>query len=72
MMSRIDLNNASHVAELIAELRLGDLTLMIVPSEVADVRSDARSRGHSSLWAAADNIIDVRDGKVTFLKRRNA
>jgi hypothetical protein len=63
---RIDLESAEHVAGLIADLRPG-LTLMIVTAEVADVTV----RGHQSLWAAADNIIDVRDGKVTFLKRRN-
>jgi hypothetical protein len=68
MMPKIDLNNSSHVAELIAELRLGDLTLIIVPEDVTDFRL----RGHTTLWAAADNIIDVRDGKATFLKRREA
>jgi hypothetical protein len=63
---KIDFNNRSEVEAFIAELRNQQgITLIIV-----DPLSD-RPHGCISLMAAADNIIDMRGGGATFLKRRD-
>jgi hypothetical protein len=61
----LDLNNSSEVQTFVAELREQGITIIVV-----DTLSE-RLRGNSALYAAADNVIDARDGEAKFLKRRD-
>lgn len=62
----LDLNSTADVQGLIAQLGGQKITMIVI-----DTFSE-NTGGSTALFAAADNVIDVRDGEAKFLKRKES
>lgn len=65
MPDQLDMNDNAAVTAFVASLRSDGYSLVIIDPLSSHVR------GSQALIAAADNVVDLRGGQVSFLKRRH-